>query len=140
MSFREKIHWAALVALVAGFGWYFLHYPWNAASTGEGLAVSGALLLPTTIVIICLISLSAAFLAIRTPREAHLKEDERDRTIHWRGTHIAYYPLVLGVWANLVAQFYRPGPALALNLLLATVVIAEIVRVGAQIWLYRRGH
>ena len=85
-------------------------------------------------------SVAAAALAIRTPKEAHLKEDEREKTIHLKGTHAAYYPLILGVWANLFAIFYHISPAGRLNLLIATAVIAELVRVGAQLYYYRRGY
>lgn len=140
MSFREKIHWVAFVSLAAAFGWYFLRYPWPIVARPEGVAAVAGMLVPVTIVIIGSMSIAAAALAIRAPKEAHLKEDERENTIHLRGTHAAYYPLVLGVWANLFAVFYHISAAGRLNLLIATVVVAELVRVGAQLYLYRRGH
>jgi hypothetical protein len=46
---------------------------------------------------------------------------------------------VLGVYGLLVAVFWGWSGALLLNLVLAVVVSAELVRVGAQLWLYRRG-
>lgn len=98
------------------------------------------MLVPVTIAIIGSMSVAAAALAIRSPKEAHLKEDEREKTIHLKGTHMAYYPLILGVWANLFAIFYHISPAGRLNLLIATAVIAELVRVGAQLYYYRRGY
>lgn len=140
MSFREKAHWVALVALLIGFGWYYLHFPWGQIGGAVGLAASAAMLGVATLMIIVLMSVAATFMAIRAPGEARLSADERDRTIHWRGTHLAYYPLVLGVWVNVIAVFYHPSPATALNLLVATVVFAELIRVGTQLWFYRRGH
>lgn len=140
MSFREKIHWVAFASLAAAFGWYFLRYPWSIVARPEGVAAVAGMLVPVTIVIIGSMSIAAAALAIRAPREAHLKEDEREKTIHLRGTHAAYSPLVLGVWANLFAVFHHISAAGRLNLLIATVVVAELVRVGAQLYLYRRGH
>jgi hypothetical protein len=140
MSFREKTHWAAFIALVAAFGWYFLTYPWSIVGTPAGVMAVAGMLVPVTIIIIGVMAATAAFFAIRAPKEANLKEDERERTIHIRGTHIAYYPLVLGVWANIIAIFYRLSPAEYLNILLATVVVAELVRVGSQLYFYRRGH
>lgn len=140
MSFREKIHWVAFISLSLAFGWYFLTYPWSVMNTPAGVGATAAMLLPVTIVIIGSMSLVAAVLAIRSPKEANLKEDERDKTIHLKGTHMAYYPLVLGVWANLFAIFYHISAAGRLNLLIATVVLAELVRVGAQLYYYRRGY
>ena len=140
MSFREKIHWVAFVAIALAFGWYFLTYPWSMIDTPAGVAVTAGMLVPVTIAILGSMSLLTAIFAIRAPKEAHLKEDERERFIHIRGTHAAYYPLILGVWANLFAIFYHVSPAGRLNLLIATVVFAELVRVGAQLYFYRRGY
>lgn len=140
MSFREKIHWSAFLALSIAFGWYFLSYPWEMVRTDAGVAAVAGMLVPVTILIIAVMSITAAYFAIRTPKEVNLKEDERERTFHIRGTHLAYYPLVLGVWANMIAMFYRLSVAEHLNLLIATVVIAELVRVGSQLFYYRRGY
>lgn len=140
MSFREKIHWSAFFALSVGFGWYFLSYPWKLVGTDAGVGAVAGMLVPVTILIIVVMSTTAAYFAIRTPKEVNLKEDERERTFHIRGTHLAYYPLVLGVWANMIAMFYRLSVAEHLNLLIATVVIAELVRVGSQLFYYRRGY
>lgn len=140
MAFREKIHWAAFIGLAGAFGWYFIAYPWAIVGTRAGVAAVAGMLVPVTIIIIAVMSVVAAYLAIRYPKEANLKEDERERDIHVRGTHAAYYPLVLGVYAAIIAIFNRIEGAALLNLLLAIVVSAELVRVGWQLWLYRRGY
>jgi hypothetical protein len=140
MSFREKIHWAAFIGLVLGFGWYFISYPWEIVATDAGVGAVAGMLVPVTIIIIIVMTLTTAYFAIRTPTEVNIKEDERERTFHIRGTHLAYYPLVLGVWGNMIAMFYRLSVGEHLNLLIATVVIAELVRVGAQLYYYRRGY
>jgi hypothetical protein len=140
MSFREKLHWASFIALFAAFGWYFLTYPWQIIATPAGVGAVAGMLVPVTVIIIVVMVLTTAYFAIRTPKEVNLKEDERDRTIHIRGTHLAYYPLVLGVWANMIAMFYRLSVGEHLNLLIATVVVAELVRVGSQLYYYRRGY
>jgi hypothetical protein len=138
MSFREKIHWAAFIGIAGAFGWYFLSYPWSIVDTRAGIAAIAGMLVPVTIIIIGLMSITAATLAIRYPKEAHLKEDERERSIHLRGTHAAYYPLVIGSYGILGASFNQLSTALTINLLLAVIISAELVRVGWQLWLYRR--
>jgi hypothetical protein len=140
MSFREKIHWVAFISLSLSFGWFFLSYPWSILNTPAGVAATASMLVPVTIAILGSMSVVAAALAVRSPKEANLKEDEREKTIHLKGTHLAYYPLVLGVWANLFAMFCHISVAGRLNLLIATVVIAELIRVGAQLYCYRRGY
>lgn len=138
MSFREKLHWAAFVGIAGAFGWYFLTYPWAMVGTAAGITAIAAKLLPVTIIIIVLMSVTAGALAIRYPKEAHLKEDERERSIHLRGTHAAYYLLVIGSYGILGAAFNQLSAALLINLLLAVIITAELVRVGAQLWIYRR--
>lgn len=138
MSFREKLHWAAFVGLAGAFGWYFLTYPWGMIDTRPGILVVAGKLVVVTIIIVALMSITAAWLAIRYPKEANMKEDERERGIHLYGTHMAYYPLVLGVYAILIAVFRGWSGAALLNLVLAVVVVAELVRVGAQLLRYRR--
>ncbi|HWT43834.1 MAG TPA: hypothetical protein VN152_14400 [Sphingopyxis sp.] len=139
MSFREKIHWVTLVTMLLAFGWYFVAYPWQIAATPAGVWAAAGTLIAVTIGIIVIMTIASAYLAIRTPGEVDLKEDERDRSIHLKGTHYAYYPLVIGIWVNIVALFWGIGQAAQLNLMLATVVLAELVRIGTQLYIYRRG-
>ena len=139
MSFREKMHWVAFLGIAGAFGWYFITFPWAIIETRIAIGAVAGMLVPVTIIIIAIMSIVATFLAIRFPREAHLKEDERERDIHRRGTHAAYYPLVIGVYMILTAIFWGFEGAALLNLVLGIVVCAELVRVGAQLWLYRKG-
>lgn len=139
MSFREKIHWAAFIGIAGAFGWYFLSYPWSIVGTSAGIGAIAGMLVPVTLIIIGLMSVTAGYLAIRYPKEAHLKEDERERGIHLKGTHAAYYPLVIGSYGIMGALFNQLSTALLINLLLAVIITAELVRVGAQLWFYRKG-
>lgn len=138
MSFREKIHWAAFIGIAGAFGWYVLAYPWAIVNSRAGIAAVAGMLVPVTVIIIALMSVTAGYLAVRYPKEATLKDDERERSIHLRGTHAAYYPLVLGSYGLLIAVFWGWSGAALLNLVLAVVISAELVRVGAQLWIYRR--
>lgn len=139
MSFREKIHWVAFIAMLLAFGWYFLTFPWRDAASPAALWAAGGMLVPLTIGIIAVMTVATAIMAILGRGEVHLAEDERDRNIHWYGTHLAYYPMVVGTWAGIGLIFAEAPPAILLNLLLAMVVMSELLRIGSQIWLYRRG-
>ena len=140
MAFREKIHWVTLVTIILAFGWYFLAYPWQIADSPAGLWATAGLLVPVTIAIIVAMTVATAFLAIRNRGEVDAKEDERDRSFDMRGTHYAYYPLIVGIWINILLIFWGVGQAQQLNLMLATLVAAELVRIGTQLYLYRRGY
>ncbi len=140
MSFREKTHWVALIGLLLGFGWYFLCYPWDVANTRIGMLTSVWMLIPTTIIFLIPMIAGTAYFAIRSPKDANLKEDEREKTIHLKGTHAAYYPLVLGIWANVFALINGLSYGWSVNILMATLVLAELIRVGAQLYFCRRGY
>lgn len=140
MSFREKIHWVTLVSLILGFGWYFTSYPWATANTLDGMLTSVWMLIPTTLIFLVPMVIGSVWFAIRTPKEANLKEDEREKMIHLKGTHAAYYPLVIGVWANIFGLINGLNYGWSVNILMATLVSAELVCVGAQLYLYRRGY
>ena len=140
MSFREKIHWVALVGLLLGFGWYFTTYPWSIANTQAGVWAAVGMLVPVTIIFLVPMIAGTAWFAIRSPKEANLKEDEREKTIHLKGTHLAYYPLVLGIWANVFLLINGIGFGYSVNILMATLVFSELIRVGSQLYYYRRGY
>lgn len=140
MSFREKIHWVALFGLIAGFGWYFLSYPWEIANTPQGMYAAIWMLLPVAFIFLVPMIAGSAYFAIRSPKEAHLKEDEREKIIHLRGTNLAYYPLAIGVQLNAFTLINGLNYGYAITILLGTLVIAELIRVGAQLYYYRRGY
>lgn len=140
MSFREKIHWVALVGLIAAFGWYFSNYPWEIVATPKGMYAAVWMLLPVAIIFLVPMIAGATFFAIRSPKEADMKEDERERGIHLRGTHLAYYPLAIGVQLNIFALINGYKNGYVVTILVATLVVAELIRVGSQLYYYRRGY
>jgi hypothetical protein len=140
MSFREKIHWVTLVTMILAFGWYFLVYPWQIVDSPAGVMTTAGMLVPVTIAIIIAMTIATALLAIRSPRDTEARADERDRSFDMRGTYFGYYPLVVGIWINIFLIFWGIGQAAQLNLMIATLVVAEAVRIGTQLYLYRRGY
>lgn len=137
MSFREKMHWASLIAILLGFGFYFttLH---TVPHTSHDYYIG--LLIAIVGFIIVTMTVAAIIFAIQNSGDAHAKTDERDKLIHMRGTHAAYYALMLGAWGVTVAAHFGHGMFFLLNLLLAIIVVAESVRIGTQLYFYRRGY
>ncbi len=139
MTFREKTHWVALVVMATAFGWFFIQSHTLLPRGPEHIAASGGLLIIVTIAIVAAMTVVIGIIAARNPREAHAKADERERAIHWRGTHYAYYPAVLGIWLCIWLIFAGYSRITLLYSLLGVVVFAELIRIGVQLWLYRRG-
>jgi hypothetical protein len=114
--------------------------PFAVANGTAGLWASAGLLLLPTLGIIVAMTLATAVIAIRSPQEVTLREDERDRDFHMCATHLAYYPLVIGSWLCIGLIFGGIGELNLLRVLLAMVVLSERVRIGSQIWFYRRSY
>lgn len=139
MSFREKIHWATIIITVVTFGWYFAAYPWSQVGGPSGMWAGRWMIIAVSIISGLSLAVVAAVLALRNPGEAHQRADERDRTLHWRGTYAAYYTLIVGIWLCILLGFYGYGAEVMTNALLACFVVAELIRMGRQLQLYRRG-
>jgi hypothetical protein len=65
--------------------------------------------------------------------------DERDRLIELKGTRNASYVLVSGVFLALCAALLTEGNFIFMHVLLGFWVLAQLVEIGSQLFLYRRG-
>lgn len=137
MSFREKSAWISLVLLLG----VFIPFFWNSYRqlTGQidpSSAVGTAFMLLAVFVLLEIV-LQAA-LAIRAPREAQAPTDERERLIEMRATRIAFHVLLVGALAGVGMQHIRNSPWLIAQVVFLSIVVAEVVKFGLQVALYRR--
>lgn len=145
MSFREKIEWATLIALTSGIGWYFvtIYHASKAAGRslehGPGIMASMMLFGVAVAIIVVIMVGTSIFFAIRTPDEASVRADEREKAFSLRATRFAYFLLLIGNMAIFAAAHIGHGLYFLLNLLLAVIFIAEIARVAYGLVLYRKG-
>jgi hypothetical protein len=153
MTFREKMLWGSLAATIAIWGWYF----WGFVSALKGPTFdAGAEVGSFIFAIVALIVVQivvAVVLAISSPAEASAPADDRDREfalLAYRPAFITLSALVatLTVVAPLTvatAPAWLDGkptsvvPIVISNALLLSLVIAELVRSGTLVFLYRRG-
>ena len=151
MTFREKTAWASLLGTLLVWGYYF------ATLTGAVRDGSASVDLFTGRFMSCLfISLLlqiaiAILLAVMSPRAANAPADEREKMIELRATGVAFVVLLVVVLtvagafpfvaaASMVLPGFEPVVAATLlmsNGILASVVIAELVRASWQIILFR---
>jgi hypothetical protein len=140
MSFREKSAWISFVSLLAVFGSYFTYIGMVLA----GLARNRfALFLMMALVFIVAEVALHVVIASRSPRDARTPRDEREQLIELKATRTAFYVLLIsafGALATVHLQLSDPDDHLWLMMqaILFSVVLAEAVKFGREIVLYRR--
>jgi hypothetical protein len=140
MPYREKLAWLSLVGMAVCYVPYFaltyrsplLEQPlpnlrlmamFAAAAGGNAVWVL----------------LGRLFLQMTTPRDERGAGDERDRAVDRRATTIAYYVLIgLALYVGGVKPFTSAGWHIV-NAMVASVVIAEVLRYALIVLGYRRG-
>ena len=145
MSFREKIEWATLIALTSGTGWYFIalnhasHAAGQSLERGSGMMASIILFGVAVAIVVVIMVVTSIFFAVRTPDEAKVHADEREKAFSLRATRFVYLLLMIGNIAVFAAAHIGHGLYFLLNLLLAVIFVAEIGRVAYGLVLYRKG-
>lgn len=142
LSFQEKSLWLMFVSLVGAFGFYF-YFALSAvlppgASLGEADVMPPQVALFTRSVVTLVIAsvVGHAVIAIADRRTG---TDERDRLIGLKGTRNAGYVLATGVSLSLCAAVLTEGDFVFTHVLLGFWVLAQLVEIGSQLFLYRRG-
>jgi hypothetical protein len=134
LSFQEKSLWLMLVSLVAGFGFYFVTVlPMDAANVMPQQVVLFA------VAVVMLVILQIAGHIVIALVDRRTETDERDRLIELKGTRNATYVLATGVFFALCAAIMTEGNFIFTHLLLGFWVLAQLVEIGSQLFLYRRG-
>ena len=137
MSFREKSAWISFVLLLAVFGAYFGRLAWVLA-TGRGGRELFHLFL-VLIVALVILEIVLHILAAKTsPHDARLPKDERERLITMRATQVAFPVLVAGALASIGLIHLFVSAWLIAQSMLGAIVVAELVKFGTEIVLYRR--
>lgn len=137
LSFREKSAWVSFLALLG----VFIPFFWNSwrQFTGALDAQAGMSTAFGLLVLFVVIEIVAhAALALGSPKDARTPKDERERLIEMRATAVAFQVLVVGGLCG-VAVIHLSRSAWAMQqVVLAAVVVAELVKFGLQIVLFRR--
>lgn len=139
MSFREKVLWIAVTATLAIWIPYFVTLT-SAVMAGDvdsGVIfwrMVGAVVL-SIVVSVALVSLAA----IANPKEATLQPDERERLLEYRANTVGYYVLALCVVIVAGGSFWGWSALVTANAMLASLLIADMIRGGVEIALLRRG-
>lgn len=134
ISFQEKSLWLMFVSLVGIFGFYFVAVlPTDAVDVMPHQVVLFVLAVVLLVIMQIVGHIVIAILDRRT------ETDERDRLIGLKGTRNAAYVLATGVLLALCAALLTEGNFVFTHVLLGFWVLAQLVEIGSQLLLYRRG-
>lgn len=138
MSFREKSAWISFLLLLAVFTPFF-YYSYlsltDQIAHREGMRAAFVLLAAFVVLEIVL----HAVIAMRAPAEARSPRDERERLIAMKATSVAFPVLVLGALAGAAMLHVSLSVWVMQQAVLLAIVVAEVVKFGTEIVLYRRG-
>jgi hypothetical protein len=137
LSFREKSAWISFLSILAVFTPFF----WTSYQRLRG-AVDGPTAMSTAFgLLVVFVVLEVALhvvLALRSPKEARTPRDERERLIELRATFVAFHVLVAGALAAAALLHVTQRAWVLQQAGLLAVVVAELVKFGAEIVLFRR--
>jgi hypothetical protein len=134
LSFQEKSLWLMFVSLVGVFGFYFV-----TVLPTDGANVMPHQMVLFTVAVVVLVILQVAGHIIIAIVDRNTETDERDRLIGLKGTRNAAYVLATGVFLALCAAMVTDGNFVFTHLLLGFWVLAQLVEIGSQLFLYKRG-
>lgn len=134
VSFQEKSLWLMFVSLVGAFGFYFVAVlPGQAVNIGPQQVVLFVLAVVLLVIVQILGHIVIAVLDRRSGT------DERDRLIALKGTRNGSFILATGTFLALCTAVLTDGNFAFAHVLLGFWVLAQLVEIGSQLYLYRRG-
>lgn len=134
LSFQEKSLWLMLVSLVVAFSFYFMTV---LPTHGAEVMPHQVVLFVLAVVMLVIMAIVGHILIALVDRRA--RTDERDRLISLKGSRNAGFVLATGVFTALCTAVLVKGNFAFTHVLLASWVLAQLVEIGSQLFLYRRG-
>ncbi|GAB3257873.1 hypothetical protein [Chitinimonas naiadis] len=134
LSFQEKSLWLMLVSLLGVFGFYF----WSVLPGGSADVMPQQVVLFVLAIVVLVVMQVAGHVLIAIV-DRRTRTDERDQLIALKGSRNAAYVLATGVFLALCAALLSKGNFLFTHVLLASWVIAQLVEIASQLFMYRRG-
>ncbi|MFY8093457.1 MAG: hypothetical protein ACOVN0_08250 [Niveispirillum sp.] len=144
MSMREKLAWAQFLALLGFGGAYFgpvfgSYLGWGTVPGGGQFMWLVACIIGLIVGQVVLAIGLAVVTAIRSPAEARSPKDERDRQIGLLGARNGYFILAMGAVLSMMTLHMGVGIIKMVNFMFFALLLAELSRLGTQVFIYRRG-
>jgi hypothetical protein len=144
MSFKEKSAWISFGCILLVFGcYYFVLFSAFMANPRANLFDNPELVrwfFAAIIVVIVLEIVLHVLIAIRSPKDAAMPKDERERLIGLKAIRNAYTVMVIAtILASVIVVHHGDNHWLLGNVVLMVFVLGELVRFGSQGIYHRRG-
>lgn len=134
LSFQEKSLWLQFVSLFVAFGLYF-----SSVLPAKTITVMPNQIGLFVAMVVLLVVLMGAGHIVMVIVDQRTETDERDRLIELKGMRNSSYVLATGVFLSLCAALFTEGNFVFTHVLLGFWVLAQLVEIGSQLYLYRRG-
>jgi len=141
MSFREKVAWVLLAAVLMGLAVYLYVVLGIASVSGWDAPVWAIVpgLIAMGLLTAILAAIGAAVTATRSREDAHAPADERDRSIARLAAARSYSMIVPGLAGIVTAMLLGATLFQVANLLVALFLASEAIRYASEAIAYRRG-
>jgi len=138
MSFKEKVAWVMLVVMVLVYGGYFYSIlgALSAGVTVGEIPYRGAMLATVVAVVVLAV---AGTIGVTIAARGDDSSDERDREIDRHGAWLGGIVLAVGVLGGMALAMFEAAHFWIANLLLLSLVLAELTAGVRKLVLYRRG-
>lgn len=134
VSFQEKSLGLMLLGLMLGFGFYFVTV---LPTTSVNLMPYHIVFFVLAVVILVITQVVGHIIIVAF--DQHTRTDERDQLIALKGTRNGAYVLATGVFLALCTALLTEGNFIFTHVLLGFWVLAQLVTMASQLFLYRRG-
>jgi hypothetical protein len=134
LTFQEKSLWVMLVGLVGASAVYI-----GAVLPAHGVDLQPQQVALFVLAVVLLVVVQVAGHILIAIVDRRPGTDERGRLIALKGTRNGSYVLATGAFFALCAAVFLKGNFAFAHVLLGFWVLAQVVEVGSQLYLYRRG-
>lgn len=134
LSFQEKTLWLMFASLLTVFAYYF-----GTVLPSDAVNVAPQQIAVFVFAIVVLVIMQIAGHIVMAIVDRRTETDERDRLIRLTGTRNAGYVLATGVFLALCLALISEGNFVFTHVLLGFWVLAQLVEIGSQLLLHRRG-
>lgn len=138
MSFREKSAWISLLTHAVVYGAYFILLAsiWSEPFRGP-LGVT--MIFAAVVAFVAIAAVLHILAALTGLKDANAPVDEREQLIDLKAERVASFALGVCVVMSMGALLLDWNGFLVANMLLGALVLAEVVKAGAQIVYFRAG-
>ncbi len=134
LTFKEKSLWILLASLVLVFGNYYLQL-----NIPEDATIKRPEMFELGFYVVFLLIVIIVGHIIITAKGQQEQTDERQQQIEVKAQSISTHVLTFGVFHAIVIALVIPGNFWVVHNLFLSVLLAEIVNIGLQLFYFRRG-